>query len=105
MSAYCWSRLANTGPTIHERSLRKSLNAEKERHVWQHTDWGLVEGTISEAVVAREMRTSRYRGIQKTHLQHITTAAASNIKRLVNWWNDVPFSTTKRPRFSLLMTA
>jgi transposase len=64
-----------------------------------------VEGTISEAVVAHEMRTSRYRGMQKTHLQHIATATASNIKRLVNWWNEVPCSHTKRPRFSLLMAA
>jgi hypothetical protein len=30
---------------------------------------------------------------------------AINIKRLVNWWNDVPFAQAKRSRFSALMAA
>ena len=62
-----------------------------------------VEGTISQAVVALDMRRSRYRGGEKTHVQHVATAAACNLKRLFNWWNDVPFATTKQSRFSRLM--
>jgi hypothetical protein len=62
-----------------------------------------IEGTMSQAVVALGMRRSRYRGSAKTHVQHVATAAACNMKRLINWWNDVPFATTKQSRFSLLM--
>lgn len=62
-----------------------------------------IEGTISQTVVALEMRCSRYRGARKTHLQHVATATATNIKRLANWWNDVPFATMKPSRFSALM--
>jgi hypothetical protein len=62
-----------------------------------------VEGTISQAVVALAMRRSRYRGLAKTHLQHVATAVAINIKRLGNGWNGHPFSQTKSSRFSLLM--
>ena len=37
-----------------------------------------VEGTISQAAYALEMRRTRYRGLTKTHLQHVATAAAIN---------------------------
>ncbi len=80
---------------------------------YQHTDdfWARytvragIEGTISQAVVALDMRRARYRGMAKTHVQHIATAAACNIKRIMNWWNGVPFAATKASRFSLLMAA
>jgi transposase len=51
------------------------------------------------------MRCSRYRGEERTHLQHVATATAINIKRLVNWWNDVPFAKLKPSRFAALMAA
>jgi transposase len=64
-----------------------------------------VEGTISQAVAALEMRHARYRGYEKTHLQHVATATAINLKRLSNWWNDVPPSRTKTSRFARLIAA
>lgn len=91
----------------HEHTLLQASRAQ------QHTDdfrsryaaRAGIEGTISQTVVALEMRRARYRGAHKTHLQHIATATASNIKRLVNWWNGVPFAKTKQSRFSAVMTA
>lgn len=62
-----------------------------------------IEGTIAQATVALDMRRSRYRGTAKTHLQHIATAAAINLKRLINWWNRVPTAQIKPSRFSALM--
>lgn len=62
-----------------------------------------VEGTVSQAVSALNMRRSRYRGHPKTHLQHVVTAVAINIKRTINWLNDVPFAETKSSRFAALM--
>jgi len=61
-----------------------------------------VEGTISQAVHARSMRRTRYRGLAKTHLQHVATAAAMNVMRVVNWLTDVPQSTTRKSRFAML---
>ncbi len=64
-----------------------------------------IEGTLSQAVVALDMRRSRYWGDQKTHLQHIATATAINLRRVVNWWNEVPLAQAKPSRFAALMVA
>jgi hypothetical protein len=53
-----------------------------------------VEGTISQAVFACGIRPTRYRGVIKTHLQHLATAAAIHLQRFVGWWWDVPRSVT-----------
>ena len=42
-----------------------------------------IEGTISEMVRAHGLRRSRYRGILKTHMQHLMIGAALNLKRLI----------------------
>ena len=62
----------------------------------------VVEGTISQAVYALGARRSRYRGLAKTHLQHLATAAAINVLRVIAWLNDVPRSATPQSHFSLL---
>ena len=40
-----------------------------------------IEGTISQAVRAFELRHSRYLGLDKTHLQHLFTAIAISLLR------------------------
>jgi transposase len=47
-----------------------------------------VEGTISQAVHASDLRHARYRGLPKTHLQHIATAAALNVSRSIAWLKE-----------------
>jgi transposase len=44
-----------------------------------------VEGTISQGTRAFDLRRSRYLGLAKTHLQHLATAAAMNLTRVVSW--------------------
>lgn len=44
-----------------------------------------VEGVISQATVALNMRRTRYRGQDKTHLQKVATASAINLLRALNW--------------------
>jgi transposase len=61
-----------------------------------------IEGTIGQAADKLDMRRSRYRGLVKTHLQHLATAAAINIKRILAWLADVPRSTTRLSRFAAL---
>jgi transposase len=61
-----------------------------------------VEGTISQGVRAFGLRKTRYWGLAKTHLQHIATAAAINLDRLVAWFDDTPRGKTRTSRFAAL---
>jgi Transposase DDE domain len=52
------------------------------------------EATVSETVHAHGLRHCRYRGLAKTHVQHVLTAAGTNIVRLSQHQPDRP----RRPR-------
>lgn len=64
-----------------------------------------IEGTLSQGVRAFEMRRTRYRGLDKTHLQHVATAAAINVDRLVAWFDGQPRAQTRTSRFATLAPA
>jgi transposase len=64
-----------------------------------------VEGTLSQGVRAFGLRRSRYWGLAKTHLQHIATAAAINIDRIVAWLDERPRAMTRLSRFAALAPA
>jgi len=51
------------------------------------------------------MRRSRYIGQEKTHLQHVATAAALNVVRSLAWFNGVPRAQTRRSTFARLYDA
>lgn len=61
-----------------------------------------IEGTLSQGIRAFGLRRCRYVGFAKTHLQHLITATAINVARLVNWWNEVPLAQTRCSRFANL---
>ncbi len=61
-----------------------------------------VEGTISQAVRAFGLRRARYRGLARTGLQHIATAAALNLDRLAAWLVGRPLAPTRSSRFAAL---
>ena len=61
-----------------------------------------IEGTISQGVRAFGLRRSRYRGLARTHLQHVATAAAINLERLAAWFRAVPRAATRTSRFAAL---
>lgn len=93
--------------SFHEQSVFEAVQQRKQE---QHTEafrtrYGKragVEGTISQSVFALGMRRSRYRGLEKTHLQHVFTAMAMNVTRVLNWYNEVPRSQTRITRFGQL---
>jgi transposase len=64
-----------------------------------------VEGTLSQGVRAFGLRRTRYRGLSKTHLQHVATAAAINIDRIVAWLDERPRAQTRTSRFAALAPA
>lgn len=61
-----------------------------------------VEGTISQGVRTMGLRRSRYIGQERTHLQHVATAAAINIVRLIRWLNGEPHAKTRQSPFAQL---
>jgi hypothetical protein len=62
-----------------------------------------VEGTISQAVRAFGLRRARYRGLAKTGLQHLATAAALNLDRLTAWLAERPLAPTRVSRVAALL--
>ncbi len=61
-----------------------------------------VEGTIAQGVRSCELRRARYIGLARTHLQHLMTAAAINLVRLVRWLDEIPKATTRPSPFAQL---
>ena len=65
-----------------------------------------IEATISQGVRAFGMRRSRYIGTHKTHLQHVSIAAAINIVRVVAYLDgDLPAPTRVTPFQKLYFVA
>jgi transposase len=64
-----------------------------------------VEGTLSQGVRAFGLRCTRYRGLAKTHVQHVATAAAMNVDRIVAWLDERPRAKTRTSRFAALAPA
>jgi transposase len=89
------------------RAEHEALKAARERLATQegrrrYARRAGVEGTLSQGVRACGLRRSRYRGLAKTHLQHVATAAALNLERLAAWFRAVPRATTRISRFAAL---
>jgi len=61
-----------------------------------------IEGTLSQAVRGFELRSTRYLGLAKTHLQMIATATAINLHRLFDWWEEKPRARTRTSPFARL---
>jgi transposase len=103
------SRTTGTGRRLHLPS-QEHFEALQAARAWYASEEGRqryqcragVEGTLSQGVRAFGLRQSRYRGLAKTHLQHVATAAAINIDRLVAWLEERPQATTRTSRFAAL---
>lgn len=61
-----------------------------------------VEGTVSQGVSAFGLRFARYRGLAKTHLQHLATAVAINIVRFFAWTVSQQHAQTRRSHLQKL---
>jgi len=64
-----------------------------------------VEGTISQGTRSFELRCTRYKGLRKTHFQHLLVAAAMDVTRTVSWLHEHPKAQTRRSRFQLFAPA
>lgn len=61
-----------------------------------------VSGTIAQRVRSCAVRRSRYVGQERTHLQHVMTAAAMNVMRMLHWLAEVPKAKTRPSAFARL---
>lgn len=64
-----------------------------------------IEGTVSQGARAFGLRKARYRGLKKTDLQELATAASVNVCRITKWLNDIPLAATRRSRLAALAQA
>ncbi|QRM35138.1 IS1182 family transposase [Microvirga sp. VF16] len=92
---------------LHTRDAHEALVAAR---VHQQTEAGQrlyalrqgIEGTFSQGVRAFGLRRARYRGLAKTRLQHVATAAALNIERITAWLDGQALAPTRTSRFAAL---
>lgn len=94
--------------SVHPQKAHELQKAARERQLSEEFK-GLykrragIEGTIAQAVCGKNMRYARYRGLLKTHLQHLGTAAAINLQRIASWlMGDLPKGTRISPFAALV---
>jgi hypothetical protein len=86
--------------SLHPRLLTQALHqarGQQNTRDWQ-AEYALragVEGTIRQAVAVTGLDRARYRGLAKTHLEHVYSAVALNLVRLNAWWNGHPLDRTR----------
>ncbi|WP_317453624.1 transposase [Streptomyces sp. CBMA152] len=68
---------------------QQRIRAQQAIAEWKHlyAQRSGAEGTIAQASRRSDIHHARYRGLERTHLQHILTALAQNIVRADAWLN------------------
>jgi transposase len=94
--------------TLRLRELHEALQAarrQQETAEWQaeYAVRGGVDGTLSQGVLGFGLRRCRYVGLAKARLQHMATAAATNVYRISDWLGGVPPAATRKSRFVRLV--
>ncbi|MEB3962949.1 IS1182 family transposase [Streptomyces kunmingensis] len=86
---------------LHDIQTRNRLDQQTEQWQRRYAIRAGVEATLSQNVRAHGLRRARYRGLSRTHVQHVLTAMACNISRLADWYATTP-SVRRAPRFRTL---
>jgi len=107
--ALCTRAKAPQGRTLrlHPQPQHEALKAaqawyDSEEGKSQYRRRAGIEGTLSQGVRAFGMRQTRYRGLDKVHLQNVAIAAAMNVDRVVAWLEGHPQAKTRTSRFAVL---
>ena len=93
--------------TLPAREQHEALAAARTRHKTEagralYAQRQGIEGTISQGVRGFGLRRARYRGLAKTGLQSVVTAAAINLDRLAAWLAKRPLAPTRTSRFAAM---
>lgn len=84
------------------RQARNEQTTEAEAFTRKYRPRLGIEGTISQAVRAFELRATRYGGLAKTHLQSVALAAAINVCRFVDYLAGAGLKATRTSAFAAL---
>ncbi|MFE7115002.1 IS1182 family transposase [Streptomyces sp. NPDC057654] len=90
---------------LHEIQMRNRLDQQTEQWQRRYAIRAGVEATLSQNVRAHGLRRTRYRGLPRTHVQHVLTAMACNLSRLADWYDTTTSSGRRAPRFRILCEA
>jgi hypothetical protein len=82
------------------KRMRQKLKDEEGRREYRNRAG--VEATIAQAVRRSGARRSRYKGLEKTQLQEVATAAGINVLRTINFLENKPPAKTRKSRFARL---
>jgi len=85
------------------QAARQREQTEEFKEIYKKRAGG--EGTISQLVGVLGMRRTRYRGLGKVHLQHLMTATAMNLMRVLDWLAGKERSSTRVSAFARLAAA
>jgi transposase len=96
--------------TVRPQVFHEAIQAARQRQesaafTAQYAQRDGIEGTHAQGIRRCGIRHSRYMGLAKTHLQHVTTAVALNVVRLGAWWLGVPLAKTRCSPFAALRRA
>jgi transposase len=83
---------------LHLARARQATTEFKE----QYAKRAGIEGSLAQGVARCGLRRSRYIGLAKTALQHILTAVALNLVRIIAWWRETPKELKRTSRFAAL---
>jgi len=83
---------------------QQQLRAEQATDAWRqrYAHRAGIEGTIAQATRRADLHQARYRGLAKTHLQHVLTALALNLVRVDAWLSGTPPGGTWASRLTRL---
>ncbi|MCX4431438.1 IS1182 family transposase [Streptomyces mirabilis] len=90
---------------LHEIQVRNRLDQQTEEWQRRYAVRAGIEATLSQTVRNNGLRRTRYRGLAKTHVQHVLTAMACNLTRTADWIAETPRGRTRSSRFHTLCTA
>jgi IS5 family transposase len=86
------SRAKNSGRTLtlypqkeYEILLQARARQQTDAFKQQYRQRAGIEGTLSQGVRKLGLRRTRYRGLERTRVQHMATAAAINLIRVYDW--------------------
>jgi len=96
--------------TLRPRAKHETMVAARQRQDTQafKTQYAAragIEGTLAQGTRVFGLRQARYRGLPKTHLQHVLTAVSMNIVRLLAWTANPIHCRTQTSHFLSLVPA
>jgi transposase len=95
---------------LQAREQYEALQAARQRQTTdaftqQYAPQAGIESTHAQGIRRCGLRQARYRGLARTHLQHLATAAALNVVRLGGWFAGTPRAKTHCSPFAALKAA